>query len=93
MAEKILHKDNLPKHLQTYDFMRPILGKTSLVTVYGEYWRKVRRMFSPAFAVSHLETLIPGVIEESMVFVKILENAAKEGEVLKFGHRLPVNTV
>jgi sterigmatocystin biosynthesis cytochrome P450 monooxygenase len=90
VAEKILHTDNLPKHLLTYDFMLPILGKTSLVTVHGDYWRKVRKMFNPAFSVSHLETLIPGIIEESMVFIDILESAAKSGETLLLGNRLPV---
>ena len=90
VAEKILHQDNLPKHQKVFEFMLPVLGKTSLVTAYGEYWRKVRRMFNPAFAASHLETLIPGMIEESMTFVHLLENAAKTGEILKFGDRLPV---
>jgi hypothetical protein len=70
--------------------MLPILGKTSLVTVTGDYWRKVRKMFNPAFSVSHLETLIPGIIEESMVFVNILEEGAKSGKTLLLGERLPV---
>ncbi len=90
-AERILHTDNLPKHLQTYGFMLPILGKTSLVTVYGDYWKKVRKMFNPAFAVSHLETLIPGIIEESMDFVDILDTYATSGEEIKLGQRLPVS--
>jgi cytochrome P450 len=70
--------------------MLPILGKTSLVTVDGDYWRKVRKMFNPAFSVSHLETLIPGILEESMVFVSILEEGAKTGQTLLLGDRLPV---
>jgi cytochrome P450 len=70
--------------------MLPILGKTSLVTVYGDYWKKVRKMFNPAFAVSHLETLVPGIIEESMDFVDILDKYAKSGEEIKLGQRLPV---
>jgi cytochrome P450 len=85
VAEKILHSDNLPKHLLTYDFMLPILGKTSLVTAKGDYWRKVRKMFSPAFATSHLETLVPGIIEESLVFIKVLNDAADSLQVLKLG--------
>lgn len=70
--------------------MLPILGKTSLVTVYGEYWKKVRKMFNPAFAVSHLETLVPGIIEESMDFIQILEKYATCGEEIKLGKTLPV---
>ena len=73
--------------------MSPILGKTSLVTVYGEYWKKVRKVFNPAFAVSHLETLVPGMIEESMEFIHILEKYAKSGEEIKLGQRLPVKSV
>ena len=89
-ADKILR--DLPKHLPTYEFMLPILGKTSLVTVYGEYWRKVRKMFNPAFATSHLETLIPGIIEESVQFNRVLESAARSGETLELGIRLPVES-
>jgi cytochrome P450 len=73
--------------------MLPIIGKTSLVTVKGEYWRKVRKMFSPAFATSHLETLVPGIIEESMVFVNVLNQAAERCEMLKLGERLPALTM
>ena len=89
-ADKILR--DLPKHLPTYEFMLPILGKTSLVTVYGEYWRKVRKMFNPAFATSHLETLIPGIIEESVQFNRVLESAARSGQTLELGIRLPVES-
>jgi cytochrome P450 len=93
VAEKILHTDNLPKHLPTYDFMLPIIGKTSLVTVSGDYWRKVRKMFSPAFATSHLETLVPGMVEEALVFVDVLKEAAKKNKVLRLGERLPALTM
>lgn len=90
VAEKMLHADNIPKHLHTYAFLDPIIGKTSLVTVSGDYWKKVRKMFNPAFATSHLETLVPGIIEEVMVFVDKLDNAATSGKVLELGSLLPV---
>ena len=91
IADKMLRMDNIPKHLHTYAFLKPIIGKMSIVTVSGDYWKKVRRMFNPAFATSHLETLVPGMIEEVMVFVDILENAAKGGSVLELGSLLPVD--
>jgi len=93
VAEKILHTDNLPKHLPTYDFMVPIIGKTSLVTVTGDYWRKIRKMFSPAFAASHLETLVPGMVEEALVFMDVLTEAAEKSKVLRLGERLPALTM
>jgi hypothetical protein len=48
-------------------------------------------MFNPAFATSHLETLVPGIIDEVMVFVDILESAAKTGNALELGLLLPVH--
>lgn len=39
-------------------------------------------MFNPAFSQSHLETLVPGIVEETLVFVGLLNDAAKSGEVL-----------
>jgi len=91
IADKMLRMDNIPKHLHTYAFLKPIIGKMSIVTVSGDYWKKVRMMFNPAFATSHLETLIPGMIEEVMVFIDILENAAKAGSVVELGSLLPVD--
>jgi cytochrome P450 len=91
--EKILHLDNLPKYLPAYEVVVPVIGPTSIITVSGDYWKKIRKMFNPAFANSHLETLVPGIVEESMVFLEILDKAAQNGEVLKFGHRLAVSTI
>ena len=88
-AEKILHTDNLPKHLLTYDFMLPLIEKTSLLTAKGDYWRKVRKMLSPAFATSNMETLVPGIVEEAVVFLDILDESAKSHKVLKLGECLP----
>ena len=47
IADKMLRMDNIPKHLHTYAFLKPIIGKMSIVTVSGDYWKKVRRMFLP----------------------------------------------
>ena len=94
IAEKIIHTDNLPKHSETYKILLPMTGKTSVITVpTDDYWRKIRKMFNPGFSVSHLETLIPGIVEESLVFVKILEEAARHDAILQLGDRLQVSTL
>jgi cytochrome P450 len=90
IAEKMMHTDNIPKHMHTLKFLDPIIGKTSLITVSGDYWKKVRKMFNPAFSTSHLESLVPGMIEEILVFVDLLEGAAKSDETLLLGILLPV---
>jgi cytochrome P450 len=73
--------------------MLPLIGKTSLLTAKGDYWRKVRKMFSPAFATSNLETLIPGIVEEAVVFLDVLDESAKKDKVLRLGECLPALTM
>jgi hypothetical protein len=40
-------------------------------------------MFNPAFAPSHLETMVPAIVQESEVFVEKLDKAADTGEIVK----------
>lgn len=72
--------------------MRPILGKAGLITIDGEYWRKTRKMLNPAFSTANLDTQVAGMIEETTVFIKLLETSAKEGKVLKLIQELPVSS-
>ena len=93
MAEKILHFDNLPKDVDAFKCLLSIIGPTSIVTAQGDHWRKLRKMFNPAFSSSQLESLVPGIIQESLVFVGILNKAAESGHVLTFGDRIPVSAL
>jgi cytochrome P450 len=79
-AEQILQIDNLPK---TKLAVQHIIGKTSLVSIGGDNWKKLRKMFNPAFAPSHIETFIPVIVEESLIFIEKLNRVADTGQVVK----------
>ena len=84
MDEQILQIDNLPKAKIAYNkAVKRVLGDTSLVAIGGEHWKKLRKMFNPAFAPNHLEMMIPAIIKESEVFVKKLSQAAAIGEIVR----------
>ena len=51
-----------------------------MITLEGERWRRLRKMFNPAFSQGHLEKLVPGIVEEALVFVQKLDEIAKTGE-------------
>ena len=53
------------------------------MTIGGEQWKKLRKMFNPAFAPSHLETMVPAIVQESEVFVEKLNKVADTGEIIK----------
>jgi cytochrome P450 len=63
--------------------MKAVLGENSLVVIGGEYWRRMRKLFNPAFSPSHLETMISSIVEESMVFVERLKEVSNTGTVVK----------
>jgi cytochrome P450 len=63
--------------------MKTLIGENSLVAIEGEHWKRIRKMFNPAFAPSHLETMIPYIIEESNVFVDKLNQVAQTGETVR----------
>jgi cytochrome P450 len=71
--------DNLPKCQAAYEKLGPIVGNSLLVIQDGNEWYKLRKMFNPAFSQAHLETLVPQIVQEALVFVGKLEKAAKEG--------------
>jgi len=57
----------------------------------GDEWYKLRKMFNPAFSQAHLETLVPQMTEEIMIFVDKLEKASTDGTTVILGKELTVN--
>jgi hypothetical protein len=40
-------------------------------------------MFNPAFSPSHIETFIPVIVDESLVFIEKLNQVADKGVIVK----------
>jgi len=85
----MLQTDNITQHLHTDTSLQPVIGK-AFFTATGNYWKKVRKMVNPAFATSHLEIVVPAMIQRAMVFVDILEKVTQSGQILALGLLLPV---
>ena len=78
-----MQNDNLPKSKPAYMALRSVIGPSSLVAINGDHWKKIRKMFNPAFAPSHLDTMIPFIVKETEIFVEKLKRVADTGEVVK----------
>jgi cytochrome P450 len=91
--EQILQTDNLPKSKPAYLALKSVIGPTSLVAIGGDHWKKLRKMFNPAFAPSHLETMIPCIVEESQVFVEKLNEVANTGKVVEMNNLTTVRNL
>ena len=93
VANKVQTTDNLPKAVEAYHKLKPVLGPESILTLEGDHWYKLRKMFNPAFSQGHLETLVPAIIEETLKFVKLLNDTAQEGDVLLMLDALTVTSI
>src|ERR1700738_3549413 len=84
--EQILVKDNLPKAQGAYKYLVSLIGPSSIISLEGEHWQQLRKMFNPAFSPASLETMIPIIVEESETFVTKLTNIADTGNVLRMNN-------
>lgn len=75
------YEPQLPKYEGVLGFLQPLIGKHGLVTMEGDEWKYWRSIFNPGFNAAHLSTLVPGIVENTLVLCEILEeqsSGAKE---------------
>ncbi|CZR60715.1 related to sterigmatocystin biosynthesis P450 monooxygenase STCS [Phialocephala subalpina] len=69
-----------PRHQFAINFLGGIVGKKSIFSTMGKEWQQQRSWFAPAFSMGHLLTLVPGMIEEVLVFKEKLTKFAVTGD-------------
>ncbi|KAK3360452.1 cytochrome P450 [Lasiosphaeria hispida] len=57
-----------------------LIGERSLLSKQGEDWKRLRKVFNPGFAPSHLITLLPAILDKTDIFLEHLDLYAKTGE-------------
>ncbi|KAL4768040.1 cytochrome P450 monooxygenase [Aspergillus nidulans var. acristatus] len=66
-----LFRSSVPKLDLSY--LKPIIGRTSMLSAEGDEWRALRKTFSPWFSLQHLMTLLPAIVDKTMVFINHLD--------------------
>lgn len=69
---------NTHKHAVIKNFMPPLGGDHSLVSMDGKEWLKWRKIFNPGFSLTNLLTLVPGIVEDALTFCEVLEEHARK---------------
>ncbi|KAH7420149.1 cytochrome P450 [Cadophora sp. MPI-SDFR-AT-0126] len=72
---------NFYRHPFVKSFLRGVVGTKSIFSTNGAEWSRQRSWFAPSFSLAHLLKLVPGMIEESLVFKEKLTRFAVSGEV------------
>lgn len=74
---------NTHKHAVIKNFMPPLDGDHSLVSMDGKEWLKWRKIFNPGFSLTNLLTLVPGIVEDALTFCEVLEEHARKGDIFR----------
>lgn len=74
---------NAKKHRSMQSFLVPLLGRDDMVSTNGELWKRWRTMFNPGFSTQHLMTLVPGIVDDVLVYVDKLNEHVDMGDVFR----------
>ena len=66
---------------------------SNLVSSDGPEWSTWRRIFNPGFAVSHLNTLVPGIVDDVLQFMDILSKHAHAKDVFRLEEAATLLTI
>ncbi|KAK5121956.1 hypothetical protein LTR85_004528 [Meristemomyces frigidus] len=83
VAQQVTVDHALPKHPTLTDFLIPLAGPGDMVSSDGSHWKKWRTIMNPGFAASHLMSLVPGIVDDSLVFCEKMAEHAEKGEVFR----------
>ena len=54
-----------------------------MVALEGHAWKSLRTIFNPGFSAAHLMTLVPYVVDSSVIFLDLLREKAQTGELVQ----------
>ena len=87
---------DLPKSILETQFLDQFLGKNNMVSVEGQHWKNLRTMFNPGFSATHLMTLVPYIVDASVVFSDVIRKKAESKEVFEleeYATRLTIDII
>lgn len=81
VAYQVTVQNSLPKHAAISDAIWPLTGMKNLVSMNGPEHKRWRAIFNPGFSNSHLMSLVDGIVDDSLLFMKILEKHADAKDI------------
>ncbi|KAE9371570.1 cytochrome P450 [Stipitochalara longipes BDJ] len=74
-------QSSLPKFFLYPKFIAHVTGKKSMILTEGAEWRRARTLFNPGFALSHLMTLVPSIVDDTQIFHGILSDLSESQKI------------
>ncbi|THW59419.1 cytochrome P450 [Aureobasidium pullulans] len=96
MSSQFVVRRSMPKHPLIGEFMQTISRGDDIVSADGPLWKTWRSAFNPGFSVSHIMTMMPGIVDDVATFARILHEKAVTNELFRMEHlatRLTVDVI
>ena len=74
---QITQEHSLPKHPDLREFLRPLANGQDIVTMESQMWKTWRNIFNPGFSLTHLMTLTPVIVNETLTLCDVLKQPAE----------------
>ncbi|KAK4889005.1 hypothetical protein LTR28_002838, partial [Elasticomyces elasticus] len=74
---------NWKKHQIVRDILPALTGYHNMIAMEGKEWKTWRSIFNPGFSVSNLMSLVPGIVEDALVFCDVLAEHAHKEDVFR----------
>ena len=87
---------SLPKSPLETAYLDDFLGPHNMVSVEGQHWKNLRAMFNPGFSSAHLMTLVPYIVDASLVFCDVIRDKAGTNDLFEleeYGTRLTIDII
>jgi len=81
LAVQACQQNDLPKPEMLKPFLSPFAGGDNLFTMNGAQWKHSRALFSSGFSAGYVMGLMPHIVEEASVFVDVLREHARKGDL------------
>lgn len=76
---QVCSKYNLPKTVTASNFLKPIAGGPSILSMNGDEWKYWRSLFNPGFATGAMLNNVPHIVDSTLVFREKLIEMIGEG--------------
>ncbi|THX70218.1 cytochrome P450 [Aureobasidium pullulans] len=96
ISSQFVVRRSMPKHPLIGEFMQTISRGDDIVSADGPLWKTWRSAFNPGFSVSHIMTMMPGIVDDVATFARILHEKAVTNELFRMEHlatRLTVDVI
>lgn len=82
-ASKVTQAHLLPKFHALCTYFDPLTGGHNLVTMEGQTWKTWRNIFNPGFSADHLNTLMPAIVQDTLVFCDNLREHERKDDIFQ----------